>query len=64
MAKGTSSAAAALAKARWRRTTKAERRQVAVDLNQAKLTAMTPEERSAVARKAAAARWAKQKKKS
>jgi hypothetical protein len=57
----SSKAAAELARTRWRRTTKAERQQVARDMNQAKMDAMTPERRSEIARKAAQARWKKKK---
>ena len=52
---------AELVKLRWKKTTPDERSEVARMMNEAKMTAMTPEERSAIAQRAAAALWAKRK---
>lgn len=56
-----SEAARALNKARWSKTTKAERQAIASELGKARAAKMTTAERAEAARKAALARWAKQK---
>jgi hypothetical protein len=55
-------AAVELGKQRWKGVPKAERSEFARKLNDAKMTSMTPEQRSEIARKAVLARWAKKRK--
>jgi len=54
-------AAAALGRLRWKGSSREERTEHARLMNEAKLTAMTPEQRKEVAQKAAKARWGKRK---
>jgi hypothetical protein len=52
-------AAQDMARKRWKGATKKERIEHGKMMNDARQTAMTPEQRSAIAKKAAEARWKK-----
>jgi hypothetical protein len=58
----TLKAAQELAKRRWKRTSKQERKEIASELGKASAESMTPAQRKERARAAAAARWATKKK--
>ncbi len=52
-----------MAKKRWKGVSKKDRLKTGKMLTEARLAATTPEQRSEIAKKAAAARWATKKKK-